>query len=158
LTKLVSNNADEKWAGSVLAMKAALVSAGSDVVPHVDRWLSHITNPRNTHWDTTDLNYAKPFHDLFLAFSQSGIFGEGDFEAIAALGGGWVYESLTTESYSLLRESAEAAAALAENKAELESIADTAYTNFVGVYNTAKMGIADGSLTTPEQVAAILEA
>ena len=158
LTKLVSNNADEKWAGSVLAMKAALVSAGSDAVLHVDRWLSHITNPRNTHWDTTDPNYAKPFHDLFLVFDQSGIFAEGDFEAIAALGGGWVYESLTTEIYSSLRESAEAAVALAESKAELESIADTAYANFVGVYNAAKAGIVDGSLTTPEQVAAILEA
>jgi len=56
LTKLVSNNADEKWTGTVLAMKSA-IAADPTATAHVDRWLSHITNPRNTHWDTTDASY-----------------------------------------------------------------------------------------------------
>ena len=47
LTELVSNNADEKWTGTVLAMKAA-IAPDPVATAHVDRWLSHITNPRNT--------------------------------------------------------------------------------------------------------------
>ena len=53
LTKLVSNQTDEKWTGTVLAMKAALVAVGqTESVIALDRWLSHITNPRNLTFDT----------------------------------------------------------------------------------------------------------
>ena len=54
LTKLVSNQTDEKWTGTVLAMKAALVAANqTESVAALDRWLSHITNPRKVTFDTT---------------------------------------------------------------------------------------------------------
>ena len=108
LTKLVSNNSDEKWSGTVLAMKAAI--AGDAVATaHVDRWLSHITNPRNTHWDTTDANYA----GAFWALSQAVAGGQGmpsvaDFAAVAALGGGWLFADLTTEGFAAQRATAEA--------------------------------------------------
>jgi hypothetical protein len=106
LTKLVSNNADEKWTGTVLAMKAA-IAADAVATAHVDRWLSHITNPRNTHWDTTDANYA----GAFWALSQAVAGGPGmpsveDFTAVAALGGGWLFADLTAEQFEAQRATA----------------------------------------------------
>lgn len=109
LTKLVSNNSDEKWSGTVLAMKAAI--AGDAVATaHVDRWLSHITNPRNTHWDTTDASYA----GAFWALSQAVAGGPGmpsveDFAAVAALGGGWLFADLTVEQFAAQRTAAQSA-------------------------------------------------
>jgi hypothetical protein len=107
LTKLVSNNADEKWTGTVLAMKA-VIAADPTATAHVDRWLSHITNPRNTHWDTTDANYSAPFW----AMAQAVAGGQGmpsvdDFAAVAALGGGWLFADLTAEQFAAQRKSAE---------------------------------------------------
>jgi hypothetical protein len=106
LTKLVSNNADEKWTGSVLAMKAA-IAADLTATAHVDRWLSHITNPRNTHWDTTDASYSAPFWALSQAVAGGpGMPSADDFAAVAALGGGWLFADLTAEQFAAQRESA----------------------------------------------------
>jgi hypothetical protein len=123
LTKLVSNNADEKWTGSVLAMKAA-IAADATATAHIDRWLSHITNPRNTDWDTTDAAYAAPFW----ALSQAVAGGQGmptteDFAATAALGGGWIYADLTVEQFAEQRTAAETE----EAKQALRSRLDTAW-------------------------------
>ena len=123
LTKLVSNNSDEKWSGSVLAMKAA-IAADPVATAHVDRWLSHITNPRNTHWDTTDANYSGPFW----ALSQVVAGGEGmpsveDFAAVAALGGGWLFADLTVEQFTAQRTAAES---IAGKVAALELVTNTA--------------------------------
>jgi hypothetical protein len=106
LTKLVSNNSDEKWSGTVLAMKAA-IAADAVATAHVDRWLSHITNPRNTHWDTTDANYAAPFWALAQAVAGGpGMPSVEDFSAVAALGGGWLFADLTTEQFAAQRNAA----------------------------------------------------
>ena len=106
LTKLVSNNADEKWTGSVLAMKSA-IAADPTATAHVDRWLSHITNPRNTHWDTTDASYSAPFWALSQAVAGGpGMPSSDDFAAVAALGGGWLFADLTAEQFAAQRESA----------------------------------------------------
>ena len=92
-------------------MKAAI--AGDAVATaHVDRWLSHITNPRNTHWDTTDANYAA----AFWALSQAVAGGQGmpsvaDFAAVAALGGGWLFADLTVEQFAAQQAASEAAQA-----------------------------------------------
>ena len=123
LTKLVSNNSDEKWSGSVLAMKAA-IAADPVATAHVDRWLSHITNPRNTHWDTTDAAYSGPFW----ALSQAVAGGEGmpsteDFAAVAALGGGWLFADLTVEQFTAQRTAAES---IAGKVAALELVTNTA--------------------------------
>ena len=132
LTKLVSNNADEKWTGSVLAMKAA-IAADPAATAHVDRWLSHITNPRNTHWDTTDANYA----GAFWALSQAVAGGQGmpsveDFGAVAALGGGWLFADLTAEQFAAQRQAAESVAA----KQALRSRIDAAW-NQIGTSEQA---------------------
>jgi len=109
LTKLVSNNADEKWTGTVLAMKAA-IAADAVATAHVDRWLSHITNPRNTHWDTTDANYSAPFWAMAQAVAGgSGMPSAADFSAVAALGGGWLFADLTAEQFAAQRQAAQAA-------------------------------------------------
>jgi hypothetical protein len=109
LTKLVSNNADEKWTGTVLAMKAA-IAADPTATAHVDRWLSHITNPRNTHWDTTDPAYSAPFWAMAEAVAGGpGMPSAADFAAVAALGGGWLFANLTAEQFAAQRQAAEAA-------------------------------------------------
>jgi hypothetical protein len=106
LTKLVNNNSDEKWSGTVLAMKAA-IAADAVATAHVDRWLSHITNPRNTHWDTTDANYSAPFWAMAQAVAGGpGMPSVADFAAVAALGGGWLFADLTTEQFAAQRNAA----------------------------------------------------
>jgi hypothetical protein len=137
LTKLVSNNADEKWTGSVLAMKSA-IAADPAATAHVDRWLSHITNPRNTYWDTTDANYSAPFW----ALSQAVVGGSGmpsveDFAAVAALGGGWLFADLTVKQFAAQRTAAEAES----QKQALRSRIDTAW-NQIGTSEQAD-GIAE---------------
>jgi len=137
LTKLVSNNSDEKWTGSVLAMKGA-IAADPAATAHVDRWLSHITNPRNTHWDTTDANYSAPFW----AMAQAVAGGQGmpsaeDFAAVAALGGGWLFADLTAEQFAAQRTAAEAES----QKQALRSRIDTAW-NQIGTSEQAD-GIAE---------------
>lgn len=111
LTKLVSNNSDEKWSGTVLAMKAA-IAADPVATAHVDRWLSHITNPRNTHWHTTEVGYAAPFWVLTQAVAGGpGMPSTADFAAVAALGGGWLFADLTVEQFAAQRSASEAAQA-----------------------------------------------
>jgi hypothetical protein len=108
LTKLVNNNSDEKWSGTVLAMKAA-IAADAVATAHVDRWLSHITNPRNTHWDTTDANYAGAFWALSQAVAGGpGMPSVADFAAVTTLGGGWLFADLTAEEFSAQRTAAQA--------------------------------------------------
>ena len=107
LTKLVSNNADEKWTGTVLAMKAA-IAADPTATAHVDRWLSHITNPRNTHWDTTDSAYSGPFWSMCQQLGGGELMPSvEDFAAVAALGGGWLFADLTVEQFAAQRTAAE---------------------------------------------------
>lgn len=123
LTKLVSNNSDEKWTGTVLAMKAA-IAADPVATAHVDRWLSHITNPRNTHWDTTDANYSAPFWAMAQAVAGGqGMPSVADFAAVAALGGGWLFADLTVEQFAAQRTAAEA---IAGKVAALELVTNTA--------------------------------
>lgn len=121
LTKIVSNNADEKWTGTVLALKAA-IAADPVATAHVDRWLSHITNPRNTHWDTTDVNYAAPFWALSQALGGvPGMPSVEDFAAVAALGGGWRFANLTVEQYNSEKDAYDAAQAQAALLAQRDS-------------------------------------
>lgn len=132
LTKLVSNNSDEKWAGTVLAMKAA-IAADPVATANIDRWLSHITNPRNTHWDTTDAAYATPFWAMAQAVGGGpGMPSVEDFGAVSALGGGWLFADLTAEQFSAQRQAAESVAA----KQALRSRIDAAW-NQIGTSEQA---------------------
>ena len=151
LTKLVSSNADEKWTGTVLAMKAA-IAADPTATAHVDRWLSHITNPRNTHWDTTDANYSSPFWALSQAVAGGqGMPSSADFAAVAALGGGWLFADLTAEEFAAQRT---AAGSLALKQAALDLVQNTARAAAQEEYRSAE--------STPESIiaaaVAVLEA
>lgn len=113
LTKLVSNQTDEKWTGTVLSMKAALVAANqTESVAALDRWLSHITNPRNSTFDTRYPAHAAPFWAMRQAFGDVPTMPSiADFDAVATLGGGWLYATLTEPEYAAQRTLAETAAA-----------------------------------------------
>jgi len=93
LTKLIVNASDEKWTGTILNMQSAIVAAGTDAEESAIRtWLSHITNPTNIIWDTTDSTYAKPFLGMVTTFAdQPGMPSSADFAAVVELGGGYKY-------------------------------------------------------------------
>lgn len=136
LTKLVSNNADEKWTGTVLAMKAA-IAGDATATAHVDRWLSHITNPRNTHWDTTTQTYSAPFWAMVQAVAGGpGMPSVDDFAAVAALGGGWLFSDLTVQQFEAQRTAAETEAAVATARNALTATFH-AYLNAIGTSEQA---------------------
>jgi len=137
LTKLVSNQTDEKWTGTVLSMKAALVAANqTESVAALDRWLSHITNPRNATFDTTSPAHAAPFWAMRAAFGDVPTMPTlADFDAVAELGGGWLFATLTEPQYA-----AQKAAAIAAENAETLSNEWNAYLN-----ETINPAIATGS-------------
>ena len=115
LTKLVSNQTDEKWTGTVLSMKAALIAANqTESVVALDRWLSHITNPRNGTFDTREPAHAAPFWAMRQAFGGVSTMPTiADFDAVAALGGGWLFATLTEAEYAAQKTAAEKEAAVA---------------------------------------------
>jgi hypothetical protein len=119
-------------------MKAA-IAPDPTATAHVDQWLSHITNPRNTHWDTTDSAYSGPFW----ALSQAVAGGQGmpsvdDFAAVAALGGGWRFADLTAEQFGAQRT---------ESQIRSTWIARSA---------VVAEGIHSGTITTIEQILAVI--
>lgn len=111
LTKTDGLGGGERWIGSIPSMKAVL--AASAILPDnptseqqqaaavaaayvkaIDRWFSHVTNPRNVKWDTTIPEYAAPFATMRTQFEHSGLFKAGAFVAIYELGGGLLATSL----------------------------------------------------------------
>lgn len=111
LRKRINNNADEKWTGTVLAMQDAIEAVGTDEQKKgMALWLSHITNPTNLFWDTTQKEFAAGFWGMYQAFrDKPGMPTTDDFVTIAALGGGWI--ATTVEDYTAQRVAAETQAA-----------------------------------------------
>lgn len=109
LQKVIGNNSDEKWRGTVLAMQDAINAAGTkEQQAAIALWLSHITNTTNLKWDTTKPEYAAGFWGMYVTFrDQQGMPTSADFAAVAALGGGWV--ATTVEDFTTQREAYEAA-------------------------------------------------
>lgn len=114
LRKKINNNADEKWTGTVLAMQDQIEAGGTDGQKQgMALWLSHITNPTNVLWDTTQPEFAAGFWSMYEAFrDQPGMPTSADFAAIAALGGGWI--AITLEDFTAQREVAEHTAAVSQ--------------------------------------------
>ena len=128
LRKIVSNNTDEKWTGTVLNMQDAILASGTQQQKDGIRlWFSHITNVSNLIWDTTKPEFAAPFWQMYQTFAdQIGMPTSEDFQLIAELGGGWKYSELTPEHVSAAISSAE----LADRKQALESQAVDALQSF----------------------------
>ncbi len=130
LTRLpVPGTGGEKWSGTIINLIAAVNQLGTDQQKQgVSVWFSHITNPRNQNWTTTESIHAAPFWQLYLAFGdQPNMPSKADFEAIAALGGGWLFSNLTVEQYEADKQQIE----LVESKRQLISVAATRYNEFV---------------------------
>lgn len=108
LQKIVDNS-DEKWQGTVLNMQTAILAEGTqEQKDGVRLWFSHVTNPTNETWDTTQTAYAAPFWQMYTIFADGlGMPTSEDFAAVAALGGGWLYANLTVEQFAAQRAEAQ---------------------------------------------------
>lgn len=156
LTKVVGSNEAEKWRGSILTMKAALTAANQTAhVAALDQWLSHITNPRNLTFDTTNPLHAATFAALNASFGdpQVGIFQAGDFDAVYALGGGRPYATLTVEQY----EAQATAAAAAAVKDALREYLTSQEESFNAKKNQCLHLINTGTVTTNGEVLAVVQ-
>jgi hypothetical protein len=89
----------EKWSGTVVNMILAINENGTpEQVTAVNQWFSHITNDRNSYYDTTVEAYAKPLWEMRNQFGgQPGMPSVEDFDSIAALGGGWRFVDVTAD-------------------------------------------------------------
>jgi hypothetical protein len=101
LRKTDGNAGDERWKGTLQNIKAALVAMGMTAeVEGFETWFSHVTNPRQSRWDTSRPEYAAQFWAMRVAFADKpGMPTAEDFGAIASLGGGWLFAGLTIEIY-----------------------------------------------------------
>lgn len=154
LQKVIGNNASEKWRGTILTMQDAVVAGGTtQQQAAVALWLSHITNPTNIQWDTTNPVYAAGFWGMYLEFKdQPGMPTTADFTAIAALGGGWI--ATTVQDFTAQRVAAEnaiAAAAAAEEEAAVMAQKQAALAEAT---DTAIHAILDDSGITQNEVLA----
>lgn len=134
LRKTDGNAGDERWKGTLQNLKAALIGLGlADKVAEYEMWFSHVTNPRQFRWDTTQPAFAAGFSEMKRNFAdQPSMPTTADFLAVAALGGGFL--SITQQEYDQLKadeEAAEAARIAAEEAA-------TARNDFMrDIYNPA---------------------
>jgi len=146
LRKVVSNNSDEKWTGTVLAMQDAILAQGTnDQKEAIRLWFSHITNVSNNKWDTTDPAFAVGFWQMFQFFAGvPNMPSTADFEAIAALGGGWLHAEVTA---------AQVTAALANQSRIAAQTAIIARINAVDSAVTAALD----SESTPAEITAAAE-
>jgi len=111
LRKTDGQGGQERWQGTLQNLKAALVAMNlTDFVTSYELWFSHVTNPRQVSWDTSQPQWAT----AFLAMESNFAGGDGmpsvaDFEAVAALGGGRPYVTTTVEQFAAQRTATEQA-------------------------------------------------
>lgn len=146
LRKTDGQNGQERWIGTLPNLKAALIAMDQTAsVAAYEMWFSHVTNPRQTSWDTSLPGYAASFAAMEAAFAgQENMPTQADFDAVVALGGGRPYASLTVEQYNAQA----AAAAAATAKVALVQYATTRKTEFDAAYNLTLRDINNGQITT----------
>lgn len=150
LRKTDGQNGQERWIGTLPNLKAALIAMDQTAsVAAYEMWFSHVTNPRQTSWDTSLPDYAGSFAAMEAVFAgQENMPTQADFDAVVALGGGRPYASLTVEAY----EAEIAAAASAEEKADLREYLQSLKEMFNQNYNETLLAINTGTATTQEAV------
>lgn len=106
LRKTDGSGGQERWIGTLQNLKAALVAANhSAAVSAYDTWFSHVTNPRQSYWDTSREEYAAGFWWMRSTFAGGdGMPSAEDFAAVASLGGGWMFSDLTAEQYAVQKQ------------------------------------------------------
>ena len=107
---------------------------------------------------TSEVAYAPQIYGLIQLIAGRSPDAAALIDSFYAMGGGRQFKDLTLEAYSALVSQHALVDAERDRKAALEAIPDNDYQAFVVRYNAAKLGIADGSLTTIEQVNAAMRA
>lgn len=113
LRKTDGQNGDERWKGTLQNLKAYLVASElTEFVDAYELWFSHVTNPRQTNWDTSVPAFATAFAQMEASFAgQPGMPSVEDFQAVIALGGGRPFASMTPEQFDADRNTSLAAKA-----------------------------------------------
>lgn len=111
LRKTDGAGGDERWKGTLQNLKAALIAMDlTTKVAEYEMWFSHVTNPRQLKWDTTIPEFAAGFSEMKRNFAdQPTMPTTADFEAVAALGGGFL--TITQEQYDQCKAAEDEAAA-----------------------------------------------
>jgi len=106
----------EKWSGTVVNMVLAMDASGTpEQAFAVNQWFSHITNDRNQFFDTTVPEFSAPFWALSRSMADLPTMPSAfDFQAVADLGGGWLFSTLTLEEYQSQKAATQAAIAQRE--------------------------------------------
>ena len=114
LRKTDGSGGQERWVGTLQNLKVALVALNqTEAVTAYETWFSHVTNPRQVSWDTTLPEYAAGFWSMRQNFAGvENMPSVADFTAIAALGGGWKFATLTAQDFADQRIMAAKQAAL----------------------------------------------
>lgn len=120
LRKTDGSGGQERWVGTLQNLKAALVALEQTAaVTAYETWFSHVTNPRQVSWDTRLPEYAAGFWSMYRSFADlENMPSSADFAAIAALGGGWQFWTLTLGEYQSQKAAAQAAIAQQELESE----------------------------------------
>lgn len=152
LRKTDGTQGTERWQGTLCNMKAALVAANAtQLLALYEMWFSFVTNPRQQKWDTTVPQYAAAFSALESQFAnQPGMPTSDDFGAVAALGGGRPFWSLTTAQYEQQKSDA-------ENSIAIESALTTVRAKLDRVDDAARIE-ARRSGATPQTINAVAQA
>lgn len=105
LRKTDGSGGQERWVGTLQNLKGALVSLGDTAsVQAYEMWFSHVTNPRQLHWDTTIPDYAIPFAAMESNFAGlENMPSAQDFAAIVELGGGRPYKDVSVDDYNSMK-------------------------------------------------------
>jgi hypothetical protein len=111
----------EKWAGTLVNLINFCNDTEHPLAMPVNQFFSHITNDRNVRFDTTDPQYAGLFLAIVATFGgQPNMPSVEDFQAVAALGGGWKFSGVNEAAV----QAAIAAESLRIRKSELQDAAD----------------------------------
>ena len=133
LRKTDGSGGQERWIGTLQNLKAALVALNQTAaVTAYETWFSHVTNPRQTHWDTSQPQYAAGFWAMRSTFVDGdGMPSSEDFAAVASLGGGWMFSELTVEQFATQRTDTETKVATIIARNNRRSLYDT-FENAIG--------------------------
>ena len=133
LRKTDGSGGQERWIGTLQNIKAALVALNQTAaVTAYETWFSHVTNPRQTHWDTSQPQYAAGFWAMRSTFVDGdGMPSSEDFAAVASLGGGWMFSELTVEQFATQRTDTETKVATIIARNNRRSLYDT-FENAIG--------------------------
>lgn len=113
LRKTDGSGGQERWIGTLQNLKGVLVAMElTDQVTAYETWFSHVTNPRQTHWDTTLPEHAAGLWAMRNSFADGETMPtSADFIAVASLGGGWMFANLTVAEFVISRDETIAAEA-----------------------------------------------